>query len=464
MQIVQSLAGYSFARADSVRRAMSKKKADVMAKEREYFINGKLDKNGNIEIPGCIRNGVSKEAAEKIFDDMESFAQYAFNKSHATAYSVITYQTAWLKCYYPSEFMAALMTSEEDKHDHLALFIKEARKMNATNSEKKIKVLPPDINKSEAHFIADADGNIRYGLAAIKGVGETVANIIAERDIHDIYDLFSINEVNSKAIEAFASSGALKNISYSVASVLAGYPEALKEARKNRKNQNQISIFDTEDFDEFRPSLNEIPELPKDVLLSFEKDYLGTYLTGHPLKQYKTFIRNNTDFTAETLVENKTGYIAGMITQVKQHFTKKGDKMAFIALDDINDESIDIVVFPKVYMAFKEQIVEGNIVVIEGRYSDDSFIADKIFTVEDFKSLKKIVDEEKGKELRVRCTYEVFKKAQIIINKYSKGDVPVRWFNIDGKSRLLTRTTSYDKLLLLELQELVGEENAKYIF
>ena len=464
MQIVQQLAGYSFARADNVRRAMSKKKADVMAQEKEYFVNGKLDADGNIEIPGCVRNGISKSAAIQIFESMESFAQYAFNKSHATAYSVITYQTAWLKCYYPSEFMAALMSSEEDNHDHLALFIKEARKMNATNSEKKIKVLPPDINKSEAQFVADNDGNIRYGLAAIKGVGETVANIVAEKDIHDIYDLFSINEVNSKAIESFAKSGALKNISYSVASVLAGYPEALKEARKARKNQNQISIFDTEDFDEFRPSLDEIPEMPKDILLSYEKECLGTYLTGHPLKQYKTFIRNNTDFTAENLVENKTGYIAGMITKIKPHFTKKGDKMAFVTLDDINDEAVDIVIFPKVYMAFKELLAENRIVVIEGRFSDGSFIVDKIFNIEDFKALKNIVEEKKGKELRVRCPYETFKKAQAIISKYNKGDVPIRWFNTDGKSRLLVRTTSYDKLLLMDLQELVGEENAKYVF
>ena len=463
MQIVQSLAGYSFARADSVRRAMSKKKADVMAKEREYFINGKTDENGNIEIPGCVRNGISKAAAEKIFNDMESFAQYAFNKSHATAYSVITYQTAWLKYYYPSEFMAALMTSEQDKHDHLALFIKEAQKMHATNSEKRIRVLPPDINKSEAGFVADKDGNIRYGLAAIKGVGETVAEIVSNTEINDIYDLFAIPEVNSKAVEAFACSGALKSITYSVASVLMGYPEALKIARKNRKSKAQLSLFDLGDFDEYRPALADVEELPKDTLLSYEKQYLGTYITGHPLKEYMSFIKSHTNLTSKKFEENKGGYIAGMITEVKQHFTKRGEKMAFLSVDDIDDENFDAVVFPRTYNAFKEMLTEGKIVVLEGKCSDDSFIVDKIFDIDSFISLKTMEDEKKSKELRFRCPYDVFNKIQLILNKYKPGDVQIRWFNVDGKSRLLTRKTSYDKLLLMEIQELVGEENAKYL-
>jgi DNA polymerase-3 subunit alpha len=360
--------------------------------------------------------------------------------------------------------MAALMTSEEDKHDHLALFIKEARKMNATNSDKRIKVLPPDINLSEPEFTADKDGNIRYGLSAIKGVGKNVAEIVSQTEINDIYDLFSIPEVNAKAVEAFACSGALKNITYSVASVLAGFPDALKSAQKNRRNTQQISIFDTDDFDEFRPTLPEVPELPKDTLLSHEKEYLGTYITGHPLKSYMTFIKSNTNFTVETFVENKTGYIAGMITNVKPHFTKKGDRMAFISVDDVNDEAFDAVVFPRTYLAFKEHIAEGKIVVLEGRYSDESFIVDKVFDIEDFKSLKNVVQEQKGKELRVRCDFDTFKKVQLSLNKYTKGNVPVRWYNLDGKSRLLIQKTSYDKLLLMELQEIVGEDNAKYVF
>lgn len=464
MQIVQALAGYSFARADSVRRAMSKKKADVMAQEREYFVNGKLDKDGNIEIAGCVRNGISKEVAEKIFSDMESFAQYAFNKSHATAYAIITYQTAWLKYYYPSEFMASLMTSEEDKHDHLALFIKEARKMLATNSEKRIKVLPPDITKSEASFVADEDGNIRYGLAALKGVGRTVAEIIANSDINDIYDLFAIKEVNSKAIEALASSGALSSVSSSVASVLASYPDALKEARKARRNADQISIFDFDSFDEFRPKLPEVKELPKDMLLAYEKAYCGTYLTGHPMKKYKTSIKNSTDYTVETFIENRTGTIAGMITSVKNHFTKKGDRMAFMSVDDINDENFDVVVFPKIFITYKENIEEGKIVVLEGRYSDDSFIADKIIDIDAYMSLKNVTDEPKGKELHIRGPLEISEKVKNILSKYHQGEVPIRWYTLDGKSRLCVRKTVYDKLLQMELQELLGEENVKYVF
>ena len=177
MQIVRDLAGYSYGRSDLVRRAMSKKKKDVMMKEKEYFINGKLDENGNVEIPGCIRNGISREAAEQIFSDMETFAQYAFNKSHAAAYSVITYQTAWLKTYYPSEFMAALMTNTDDL-EHVDTFIKDAKKMKKRGTDENIKVIPPHILYSTDRFEAMKNGNILFGLASIKSVGEDAAKAI----------------------------------------------------------------------------------------------------------------------------------------------------------------------------------------------------------------------------------------------------------------------------------------------
>ena len=153
-----------------------------------------------------------------------------------------------------------------------------------------------------------------------------------------------------------------------------------------------------------------------------------------------------------------------MITEVKQHFTKRGEKMAFITIDDIDDLSCDVVIFPKSYISFKDILTEGNIIVIEGKCSDDSFIADKIFDIEPYIELKKVTTKKKGKELRVRCSYDEFRKVQLMLNKYNEGDVLIRWFNLDGKSRLLTRKTSYDNLLLMEIQELVGEENAKYIF
>lgn len=462
MQIVQKLAGYSFARADLVRRAMSKKKTDVMAQEREYFIHGKLDENGNIEIPGCIRNGVSEQAANIIFDDMESFAQYAFNKSHATAYSVITYQTAWLKCYYPSEFMAALMTSEEDKHDHLAVFIKEAGKTTVTNGTKKIKLLPPDINKSKASFVSDKDGNILYGLAAIKGVGRSLAEEIAGRKYSDLIDVASVPKINSKALESLAYSGALKGITPSVASVLEEGPDILKFVKKN--STKQLSFFMSEP-DLFRPKIKNVEELPKEQLLLKEKDCLGTFITDHPLKKWKKDIRTYATISAEAVNESntgKTGILAGIIFKVQTHFTKKGDKMAFLTIDDIDGGTVEVVVFPRTYTDCKDLLSEGALVAINGKVSDTSFMANEIRDLSHIKALSERLYPSKSatwKELRIRGEEYELQEVEKLMRPY-KGKIPVRWFS--SGSRLLPVTVSYDQDLLLKLKELLGEENAYY--
>lgn len=464
MQIVQKLAGYSFARADLVRRAMSKKKADVMAQEREYFINGKLDENGNVEIPGCIRNGVSKEAAIKIFDDMESFAQYAFNKSHATAYSVITYQTAWLKYYYPSEFMAALMTSEENKHDHLAAFIKEAKKTNITNGKRRIKVLPPDINRSEAAFTADQNGDIIYGLAAIKGVGRSLAEEITKGHYNSLLDVASIPKMNRKALESLAYSGALKDIAPNTATVVNEGQDLLRFARKNFSDQISFTSYDP-DF--FEPRLKISEELPKEQLLLLEKDCLGAFITDHPLKRWEKQIKECTTLTAEDIAESektKQGIIAGIIFKIDTHFTKKGEKMAFLAIDDIEGNTIEAVVFPKTYYDCRELLTEGGLVVMFGKAADGSFIANEI---KDISLIEKLSARHYPKELKKKKELvikgEPYELAEIkeILAMY-KGDIPVRWYLSNSKSKLLDVTTSYDRALLLQLQELLGEKNVKY--
>ena len=456
MQIVQSLAGYSFARADNVRRAMSKKKADVMAEERNYFINGKIAEDGSIEIPGCIRNGIDKSAAEKIFDDMESFAQYAFNKSHATAYSMITYQTAWLKCYYPSEFMAALMTSEQDKHDHLALFIKEARKMNATNSTKRIKVFPPNVKRSEANFTSNKEGNIYYGLSAIKGVGKTIAEKITNEDIHDIFDIASIEKMDAKALEALAYSGALNEITGNTATAVSNYPVALKYVRSLIKAGNQLSLVDM--FDEVKPELDQFEEFDKSTILSYEKEYLGTYISGHPLRAYKQDIGRFT-----SLAEGHSGIFAGMITEVKSKYTKQAKRMAFVTIEDIEDNAYEAVVFPNTYLKYSPLLIEGNIVAGFGKYDEDSLIIDELVAIEDIRLLAKKyrLTTEEAKELHFKAESYELNEVEKILRKYP-GEIPVRWYPDNASSRIIDEKVSYDKLLCMELEELLGPNSVKY--
>ena len=468
MQIVQKLAGYSFARADLVRRAMSKKKASVMAEEREYFINGKVDADGNIEIPGCVRNGISANAAAKIFDDMESFAQYAFNKSHATAYSVITYQTAWLKRYYPSEFMAALMTSEEDKHEHLALFIKEAKKMESTRGKKKIKILPPDVNDSKASFIADKDGNIHYGLAAIKGVGRSLAEKISEKHYEDLFDVASVPKMNSKALESLAYAGALKKITPNIATVVIEIPKALKFAKVNASDQ--LSFYESMP-ESFKPKLDIVEEYSKDQLLWNEKEYLGTFITDHPLKKYKKGIAEYTNFTAELIQEmqeGKHGMIAGLIDEVKTHVTKKGEKMAFVTLDDINDDSVDILVFPRKYNEVKDLLIKGSSIVIFGKINGEAIIANQIADIESMSAMYNIHFPKLDTgvyELHLRGeNYELPEIMKKLKNTYNyKGSFFVRWFYPDGRSKVLDVTVKKDDLLLMEMKEMLGEDNVKYV-
>ena len=437
MQIVRDLAGYSFGRSDLVRKAMSKKKADVMMEEREYFINGKLDENGNIEIPGCIRNGISKEAAEEIFDEMTSFAQYAFNKSHAAAYAYVAYRTAWLRCYYPAEFFAALMSSEADNHDHLDVYIKSARKTMLPGKHKRINVLPPDITASKADFSVTEDGDILFGLSAIKGVGAKSAEKIAAMNTSDINGLNTclrrdpLNTMSAKEIEGLAKAGAFKNLGFTSATVLKNYKPILEAARKEKKIEGQIS------FDEMMANVGEKiykdpdneEEYPETIRLANEKEVLGTYISGHPLKRYSKIIKNEITASAADIEEGKCEeqeiFTIGIIKKVKKIVTRKGDPMAFADLEDAND-TFSVTIFPKTYKQYSSLLVENEVILVKGKVENSQVLANKLFNANEYLKEKKEVEKTINKTKKVvwiRCkNAEEISRAKNFIEKLKEGE------------------------------------------
>lgn len=386
MQVVRDLAGYSYGRSDLVRRAMSKKKMDVMEEERQYFIHGKFDDNGNIEIPGCVRNGVSEEDANKIFDDMIDFAKYAFNKSHAAAYGVLAYETAYLKVHYPVEFMAALITSIMGNSDKVVEYIRECNTLN-------IPVNPPDINKSFAKFSVEGD-SIRFGLAAVKNVGvNIIENIVKEReengefkDFIDFAKRLDAKDTNKRVIESLIKCGAFDNISENRATLMAGYESVLASIAMDRKNnvQGQISLFDSlsgniekssePEINHKMPFVREFTDREK---LNMEKEVLSMYLSGHPLSEYKSDLDRKTSINMKKINEVKEDEInylnlngkevimGGMVINKKIMTTKRNEIMAFITLEDIYG-AIEVVIFPQVLKKYNILLNEDSIILIKG--------------------------------------------------------------------------------------------------
>ncbi|MBR4090448.1 MAG: DNA polymerase III subunit alpha [Mogibacterium sp.] len=422
MQIVRDLGGYSFGRSDLVRRAMSKKKMQVMLEEKQYFINGKTDENGNVEIAGCARNGVPAAAAETIFEDMVTFASYAFNKSHAAAYAVISYQTAYLKAHYPAEFMAALMTSMAGDAKHTADYVRNCREMG-------IVMEPPSVVKSEKNF-STKDGRIRFGMLSVKNVGEGIIEAIIEgrgsvagtHDIYEFVEAIDAGELNRKAIESLVRAGAFDDINPNRAQLMAVCDDAVQRAQKKAKqgSRAQISLFQLEDFaDEAiaSPELPKVADFSKETKLAMEKEMLGVYLSGHPLDEYAALIRDNTsagtaeltgggeEFTAEgddadSMVINTSSFsdgdsviMAGMISGVRTMITRKSQEMARMTLEDF-DGVIDAIVFPKVYERKRNLVRNDMIVGILGRVSfkDESeaeILVEDIVPIENIASLSR---------------------------------------------------------------------------
>ena len=381
MQIVRDLAGYTMGRSDLVRRAMSKKKTAVMEKERQNFVYGN-EKEG---VKGCIANGIDEKTADHIYDEMIDFAKYAFNKSHAAAYAVVSYQTAYLKYYYPKEFMAALMSSVMDNVSKFSEYILTCRRMMD------IAILPPDINEGESGFSVSGDG-IRYGLSAIKSVGRPVVDAILEErkkngvfsSMEDFINRMTNKEVNRRTIENFIKSGAMDSLPGTRRQKVAVAPVLLDNKARERKNawEGQMSLFDLvseEEKKEYQVSFPDVGEYSKEELLAFEKDILGVYISGHPLDDYEGLWRKNITATAaDFIVDEETeeaavkdgmkavvgGLVAGKVVKT----TRSNQMMAFITLEDLMG-SVEVIVFPKNYEADRDILTEDSKIFIKGRVS-----------------------------------------------------------------------------------------------
>ena len=390
MQIVRDLAGYTLGRSDLLRRAMSKKKADVMQKERQIFVYGD-EENG---VPGCIKNGIDEKTANKIYDEMIDFAKYAFNKSHAAAYAVVAYQTAFLKYYYPVEFMAALMTSVIENPPKVAEYIYACRHMD-------IKILPPDINRGVADFSVD-EGCIRYGLMAIKGVGRPVIDVIVKdreefgpfKNLEDFITRISMKDtMNKRVIESFIKAGALDCLGGPRKQFMSIYIRIVEHVSQEKKYAmtGQMTLFDLVEDDqksEFEIKLPDVGEYAKETSLAFEKEVLGIYISGHPLEAYEeTWKRNISATTADFQPDEETGrakvrdgakeIVGGMITEKTVKATKTNQMMAFLTVEDLLG-TVEIVVFPRDYEKNREYLEVDQKVFVKGRVSEEEEKASKL--------------------------------------------------------------------------------------
>ena len=408
MQIFRTLAGYSLGRADIVRRAMSKKKHDVMERERHAFLYGEKDSTGNIICCGALANGVDLKTAEEIYDDVALFSSYAFNKSHAAAYTVIAYQTAYLKCHYPRQYMAALLSSVLDSGGKIGKYSAECTRMG-------IKILPPDVNESNLYFSV-SNNAIRFGLLAIKNLGEGVINRIIQlrkqspfSSMMDFCRRMSGRDFNRRALEGLIKSGAMDCFSANRRQMLQSVDEVMKlvESEAYQTAGGQQSLFDMPGFEpdiknEF--FLPNVEEMPKQQLLAFEKEATGLYLSGHPLKDYDSAAKRIkaakvTDILEHEYKDNDKVCFIALVDSVKIKTTKSGDAMAFLSVEDRID-TIQVTVFPKLYAKCRKSIEQGKIVLITGRVAEQEdrpseIICDNIEPAEQLKMINPVSDFRK---------------------------------------------------------------------
>lgn len=468
MQIVMELAGYTLGRSDLVRRAMSKKKGDVMQRERQNFVYGNEAEN----VPGCISRGIDEKTANKIFDEMIDFAKYAFNKSHAAAYAVVAYQTAYLKCHYPEEFMAALITSVLDRTDKVSEYIAHCRRLG-------ISILPPDINEGYSQFSVSGNA-IRYGLSALKSVGRPVIDAIVEereahgryKDLKDFISRLSNKEVNKRTIESFIKSGALDSFPANRRQMMMIYVQLIDQVNQEKKSAmtGQMSLLDflgeeeKKDFDVKYPN---VPEYDKEELLAYEKEVLGIYVSGHPLEDYQELMDSNIsatthDFiadpdTGETVAKDQILYtIGGMIAGKTVKMTKSNQNMAFITLEDLLG-SIEVVVFPKKYEQYRQILEPDSKIFVYGRAS--------ISEDEGKMLLERAVSfDEIPKHVYVQCVNKDGYKAKEqgiyeIIDKHPGSSPVTICLKEEHQSKNLGRQFSLqaDEAAIEELKKLLGE-------
>ena len=380
MQIVRDVAGYSLGRSDMVRRAMAKKKQSEMEKEKKVFVEGAVDADGNVVVPGAVRMGTGADVALKIFGEMETFAQYAFNKSHAAAYAVVAWRTAYLKCHYPVQFMAAILNSVKDNTTKVSAFIQYCRKHG-------IAVLPPNVNKSMSKFSVEEGKSIRYGLSAVRNVGvgavQAILNGRKERPYKDLYDFaerVEIEAINKRVVESLIKSGAMDDFPGYRTQKLAMYESILDGEATRRKTMitGQLSLFGDEGLEAPRPELPKIPEMSPKLLLQYEKEMTGVYITGHPLDEYRERLEKM-PCSVQVLQEyaedeewekfdrmNVT--LGGMIIETRMNTTKANKLMCFITLEDLYG-TIECLVFPRIYDRLARMIQNDTVVVIRGTLS-----------------------------------------------------------------------------------------------
>ena len=478
MQIVRDLAGYSMGRSDLVRRAMSKKKTSVMEKERKNFVYGNKEEN----IPGCIANGISEEIANRIYDEMIDFAKYAFNKSHAACYAVVAYQTAFLRCYYPAEFYAALMTSFMDNMSKTAEYIDVVKSFG-------IRILPPDVNYAEVGFSVK-DGAIRYGLSAVKGVGRSAAmQIITERNQHGTFKDFedfvtraSAKGINKRAIEYFIQAGGTDEFPGNRRQKMIVLPMILenKAKEKNSSMTGQMTLADllgedSKDAEEFRITMPKLPEFDLSEILQFEKEALGFYLSGHPLDEFREVMNANITATSlsfnreaqtdrEPLRDKQQVTVGGIITGIKNKITSKQQQMAFIEIEDMVG-TIDVVVFPNTYQKKRELIRPDNKVFIFGSVdiSDDAnakLIANNIYTFEE--APKELWLQFEDKESYLKLAPQVDR----ILSEYKGLDQVSVYLKKEKAVKKLNREQSVNvnNALLTTLNGLLSEKNVKVTY
>ncbi len=487
MQICRELAGFSYGRADLVRRAMSKKKADVMQQERQNFIYGLYDEDGTCQVKGCVHNGVSEEIASDIFNEMSSFASYAFNKSHAAAYAVVAYQTAYLKCHYPKEFMAALLTSVLDSTSKVTSYIDECARL-------KIPVLPPDIAQSGMGFTVSDEG-IRFGLLAIKNLGRSViADVIREREtapfqnFNDFCERMHGRDLNRRAMESLIKCGAFDRMNPNRRQLLAGY-EAISsslDAVKQKNLDGQLGFFDTmagtarEEY--VFPDVEDFPFMER---LNLEKEVTGMYLSGHPLGEYADLIPKlgtaKISHVALEEYDNKQADILCIVSARQSKATRSGDTMAFLTVEDTTG-SMEVLVFPKILQRYGQLLTVGSVVVLSGRISvreeeNAKLLCEKAVTIQDRLAWRSGSPVRKpnagagsgkrpGLYLRIPSRQgKEMEKAQNLLEIF-EGTTPVYVFFQDTQKVGLAPRSMWvfpNDVLLGQLTEILGEGNVKLV-
>ena len=489
MQILRELAGYSLGRADIVRRAMSKKKHDVMEKERKIFIEGLTDDNGNIIVEGCLRRGIDRKTATSIYDEMESFASYAFNKSHATAYAKISFQTAWLKCHYPKQYMASLMSSVLDNQNKLAVYMAECHSLG-------IRVLPPDVNSSSYGFTVSGR-DIRYGLLAIKNLGRQFIDAIIEsrklepyKSFYDFCKRVYGKSMNIRALESLIKCGALDTLGLNRRQMLIMSKDVLADLDYENKNnlRGQLSFFEMgaeNSAQSSEPQPPAVDEFSKDELLFMENEVAGMYLSGHPIDEYEDYINavkcdkigDIISQDSNMYKDNSSVHIVCIVSKLKNQITKNSRMMAFVTVED-RYGSAEVIVFPDVFSKCGALLAQGSVIEIFGTVSlkedeEPKIICNEIRAVDknsvpavNNRNVNKPAPKKPNKppKLFIRIDNldsELYKKAFRVIDIFG-GRTPVIFYLTDTKKKLIAPETmwvSLNDVMIKELKYQLGDEN-----